>query len=70
MTIDEAIEELEGIPTQKPQYLGEVSFAAIHLGIEAMKRIKHCRQCSPIPWGSILPGEITGEKGGTTNATS
>ncbi len=57
MTLDEAIQILEDIPLQKPQYLGKVSMGAIKLGIEALKAILEAREGNYASFKLLLPGE-------------
>ena len=34
---------------------------AIQLGIEALKRLDHCRRWTSSTWGSLLPGETSAD---------
>ena len=57
MTIDEAIEELKGLPGPAFIIEGETAWEAAQLGIEALKRIKQSRESLPTVTLPLLPGE-------------
>jgi len=57
MTIDEAIEILEGEVTYRDCFDNTDRYHALKLGIEALKRVKLVRESPLGSWEYLLPGE-------------
>jgi len=57
MTLEEAIEKLDGIFELGHEDWGNPEYDALKLGIEALKLIKRNRRYTPQPYNIKLPGE-------------
>jgi len=57
MTIDKAIKKIQYVIDDRPEIYSEEVLAALKLGIEALKRIKHLRGYAMTQVDTRLPGE-------------